>query len=76
MDSKMIAYLLRIYDRLNESFKHAIDSISIAGTVGTIMGYLPDVTALLTFVWVAIRLYETRTIQGWLGRKPVATSDE
>ena len=72
----MMTYLLRIYDRLSESFKHAIDSISIAGTVGTIMGYLPDATALLTFVWVAIRLYETRTIQGWLGRKPVASGDE
>ena len=72
----MISYLLKIYERLSESFKHAIDSLSIAGTAGTIMGYLPDATALLTFIWVAVRLYETHTIQVWLGRKHVATSDE
>lgn len=72
----MLSYFLRIYERLSESFKHAVDGFSIAGTAGTVMGYLPDATALLTFAWVAIRLYETSTIQRWLGKKPLPERDD
>jgi hypothetical protein len=32
---------------------------------------LPAVAALFTIVWTAIRIWETETVQGWLGKKVV-----
>jgi hypothetical protein len=29
---------------------------------------LPSIAALFTIVWTAIRIYETRTVQEWLGK--------
>lgn len=60
---------------LDESTKLAIDSVGAAGTIGVVMGYLPQATIVLTFLWAAIRLYETKTVQRWLGKK-VASSGE
>jgi len=30
---------------------------------------LPAIAAIFTIVWTAIRIYETKTVQGWIGRK-------
>lgn len=53
---------------LSESMKHWIDGLSISGTVAAIVGALPAATALLTFVWTLIRIYETQTVQNLLRR--------
>lgn len=53
----------------HETTKHVVDAISLATVVGTLVEVLPAVAALLSIVWSAIRIYETETVQRWLGRE-------
>ena len=53
-----------------ESTKTLVDGLSVVTVVGTIGEMLPPMAALFTLVWTAIRIYETQTVQGLLGRKP------
>lgn len=54
---------------LPEGVKIAGDLLSIATLLGSLASILPAVAALLTIIWTAIRIFETDTIQGLLGRK-------
>jgi len=56
-------------DTLNENIKYVIDALSLVTVVGTLMDMLPSIGAIFTIVWTAIRIYETKTVQGWLGKK-------
>ncbi len=51
----------------HDTAKHVADALSVATVVGTLMEILPAVAALFTIIWTGIRIYETRTIQQWLG---------
>lgn len=51
-----------------EQIKHMLDAISVGAVISTILGILPAATAVLTFIWTLIRLYETKTVQGWLNK--------
>ena len=53
-----------------ESTKTLIDVLSVVTVIGTIGDVLPPLAALFTIVWTMLRIYETQTIQGLLGRKP------
>lgn len=53
-----------------EGTKQVVDAVSVLTVVGTIGELLPPLAALFTLVWTGIRIYETKTIQGLLGRKP------
>jgi hypothetical protein len=53
----------------SESTKSLIDGLSLVTVIGTLMEMLPSVSALLSIVWVGIRIYETETVQTMLGRK-------
>jgi hypothetical protein len=52
-----------------ETLKHMIDGASILTVIGTLVEFLPAVSALLSIVWVAIRIYETETVQKLVNRK-------
>jgi len=54
---------------MDEATKHIIDFASIATVLGTLADMLPAIAAVFTIVWTDIRIYETKTVQGWLGRK-------
>lgn len=56
-------------DATSETVKHAMDALSIVTVVGTLVNMLPSIAAVFTIVWTAIRIYETDTVQGWLGKK-------
>lgn len=49
--------------------KHWGDIGSLGIVIGTLASWLPSIASLLSIVWVAIRIYETRTVQGLLGRE-------
>jgi len=51
-----------------ESVKTAIDAASVITVVGTLMEVLPAIAAIFTIVWTAIRIWETQTVQNWVGR--------
>ncbi len=51
---------------VTESTKQAVDVASIMTLVGSLGAILPPIAALFTIVWTAIRIYETKTVQGLL----------
>jgi hypothetical protein len=57
-------------EHANDTIKVAGDLVSIVTVLGTLAQLLPAVAALLTIVWTCFRIYETKTVQGWLGKKP------
>ena len=56
-------------DHDQETVKHILDGMSILTVVGTLVEFLPAISALLSIIWVAIRIYETDTVQRLIGRK-------
>lgn len=57
---------------MSEHLKLGIDSLSIATVAATLAQWLPSVAALFSVIWTSIRIYETATVQRWLGRAPIA----
>jgi hypothetical protein len=53
-----------------DTAKTVADGVAVITTVGTLAQILPSVAALFTIVWTGFRIYETDTVQGWLGKKP------
>jgi hypothetical protein len=58
-----------VTEHANDTIKVAGDLVSIVTVLGTLAQLLPAVAALLTIVWTCFRIYETKTVQGWLGKK-------
>jgi hypothetical protein len=56
------------FDHLSEGTKYLLDALSIATMLGALVSYLPSIAALLTVIWTLIRIYESKTVQGWLGK--------
>jgi hypothetical protein len=59
---------LQMKEHLTESTKHVLDGLSVITVLGTLADMLPAIAAIFTIVWTAIRIYETKTVQGWLGK--------
>lgn len=57
------------YNSLTPETKQVFDLGSIGVVIASIMAWIPAATAVLSFVWIAIRVYETDTVQRLLGRK-------
>jgi len=55
---------------MNGTTKHIADAGAGVITVGAIVDWLPEATAILSLIWVVIRIYETRTIQRLLRNEP------
>jgi len=53
---------------MNDHAKTALDGLSLFTVVATIAQWLPAIAALASLVWTVIRIFETKTVQGWLGR--------
>lgn len=56
------------FNHIDEGIKHAVDALSLATVLGTLVDVLPAIAAVFTIVWTAIRIYETKTVQSWLGK--------
>ena len=50
----------------------------MATVVGALVDLLPAIAAVFTIVWTGIRIYETKTVQKWLGKdkKRIIVEDE
>jgi hypothetical protein len=55
---------------ISEGTKHIIDATSILTVFGTLAQVLPPIAALLTIIWTLIRIYESTTVQKWIGNEP------
>ena len=56
---------------MDEASKHIIDFASVLTVLGTLADMLPAIAAIFTIVWTAIRIYETKTVQKWIGKDNV-----
>lgn len=56
-------------ENLSDGTKHVIDALSIITVLGALVQLLPSIAAILTIIWTAIRIYETQTVQGLIGRE-------
>ena len=52
----------------HEATKHAIDALSVITVLGTLMETLPAIAALFTIIWTSIRIWETKTVQNFIGK--------
>lgn len=57
-----------LWRHIPEGLKHLLDALSIGTMLGTLFQMLPNIAALITIIWTAIRIYETKTVQGWLNK--------
>lgn len=48
---------------MQEEAKTIVDGLAVTGGIATIAGWLPDLTAVLTILWLTIRIWESPTIQ-------------
>lgn len=53
----------------HDTAKHLVDGLSLVTVVGTLVDVLPSIAALFTIIWTVIRIWETKTVQGWIGNK-------
>lgn len=51
-----------------DHYKQAGDVLSISTVVATMGGWLPSIAAVVSIIWGVIRIYETETVQRWMGR--------
>ena len=58
-----------------EQAKQTLDGIAGVVTLGALMDMLPAVSAILSVIWLAIRIYETDTVQELLGKDKAKESD-
>jgi hypothetical protein len=58
-----------IIEHVNEPAKHVVDALSILTVLGTLVEMLPALAALLSIIWSLLRIYESKTVQRWLGNK-------
>jgi|TARA_E500000305_G_scaffold77308_1_gene62938 hypothetical protein len=52
-----------------ESIKPVIDGISATLGVGVFFGYIQALVGIFTIVWFAIRIWETKTVQGLINKR-------
>jgi len=57
-----------ISDTTSVGQRYFVDGLSVSVVLGTLSNALPAIAALLTVIWTAIRIYETRSVQQLLGR--------
>ena len=48
--------------------KTVADAAAVVTTVGTMMEFLPALASIFTIIWLGIRIWESDTVQGLLGK--------
>ena len=56
-------------DRHSSPVERFLDTLAAVTAVGTLVEMLPSLAALFTIFWTGIRIWETKTVQAWFGRK-------
>jgi hypothetical protein len=58
-------------DHIDPAIKTTGDALSIVTVLATLAQWLPAVAALASIIWSIIRILETDTVRGWMGKKPL-----
>jgi hypothetical protein len=54
---------------MTDGVKSAVDVAAVSAGIGSWLAILPDVAALLSVIWLALRIWETKTVQRLLRRR-------
>lgn len=54
---------------LRDNHVNTADIVAASIGIGALVEWLPPLAAVLTIIWTGIRIYETKTVQRWLGRE-------
>jgi hypothetical protein len=65
-----------ILGNLSDGTKHAVDTSLILVGVGALANALPSIAALLTVLWLLIRIWESDTVRGWTRRPLTGKRDD
>ena len=50
------------------NIKTGIDMAAVLGGLGSWLALLPDFAALLSVIWLALRIWESETVRRWTNR--------
>jgi hypothetical protein len=53
-----------------------MDAAAIGTTVGSLGEILPPIASLFTIIWMALRIFETPTVQSWFGKNNKGSTDD
>jgi|TARA_R110002167_G_scaffold92340_4_gene248051 hypothetical protein len=51
---------------MEESIKETVDVVAASTGVLSLVAWLPPAASLFTIIWLGIRIYESKTVQGLL----------
>lgn len=54
---------------MTPELKTGLDVTAVAGGIGSWMALLPDIAAILSIMWLALRIWETETVKRLTGRE-------
>lgn len=54
-----------------DNWQSAGDTTSLSIIIATLLNILPNIAAILSIIWVGLRIYESETVQRILGRTNV-----
>jgi hypothetical protein len=54
---------------------HWLDAGAVGMALGTFFGWLPNIAALLSVIWLLLRIWEMDTVKRWTGRAEKAPLD-
>jgi hypothetical protein len=53
---------------IGEETKQVLDVAAASTGVMSLVAWLPPIASLLTIIWLGLRIYESKTVQGLLGK--------
>ena len=53
---------------MNDELKTGFDLAAVAGGIGSWFAIIPDVAAILSILWLTLRIWETETVKKLTGR--------
>ena len=48
---------------------HYVDAGAVTVAIAALFGWLPNIAAMLTVIWMVIRIWETETVRNWVKRE-------
>ena len=58
-----------------EETKQVMDVAAASTGVLSLVAWLPPIASLLTIIWLGLRIYESQTVQGLLGKSTGKTGE-
>lgn len=51
---------------MTDELKTGVDIVSLSVVGASLLEWIPAMSALVSLIWVCIRIYETQTVRRWL----------